>query len=105
MYDNIRNVLINLCNESIKDYLEYEEYASLYKLNINQIMEHVHDLSLLIEESREDQIGYCICGNCDWDEEHGFILVICDNKIKYTGEHDNNYSPWDNYDDTGLKNK
>ncbi len=96
-YDDICNSLINLCNEEVKDYLDNETYASLYKLSKDQIMKHVYDLSIIIEEPRENQIGYCIAGNCDWNEEHGFIIVICDNKIKYVGEHDNLYSPWDNY--------
>lgn len=97
IYDKIRDSLINLCNEEVEDYLDDEIYSSLYKLNKNQIMNHVSDLSIIIDESREDQIGYCISGNCEWNEEHGFIIVICDNKIKYVGEHDNLYSPWDKY--------
>lgn len=99
LYDDIRNALINLCNEEVKDYLDDETYSSLYKLNKEQIMDHISDLSILIDESREDEMGYCITGNCDWNEEHGFIIVICNNEIKYVGENDNLYSPWDNYND------
>ena len=97
LYDEACNRLIKLCNDEVKNYLDNDEYAALYNLTKEQILSHVSDLSILIDECREDSIGYCITGNCDWNEEHGFIIVICDNKIKYIGENDNLYSPWENY--------
>ena len=97
LYDDICNSLVKLCNEEVKHYLDEEEYASLYKLPREQILFHVSDLSIIIDDFREDSIGYCIAGNCDWNEEHGFIVVICNNEIKHIGEHDNIYNPWDEY--------
>ena len=97
LYDEILEALIKLCNDEVKNYLDQEVYASLYNLNKEQIMNHVSDIELLISEAKENEIGYCIAGNCEWNEEHGFIIVILNNKIKYVGEHDNLYSPWDNY--------
>ena len=98
LFNNICESLIKLCDFEVKDYLETKEFACLYKLNRNQILKHIHELTLYISNPKDNKIGYVIYGNCDWNEEDGFIVVIYDNIIKFVGEHGNIYSPWDEYE-------
>ena len=74
------------------DYLKYipdEIFTKICNLLIS-------DLSMLIyNHPQQDIIGFCLCGNCVWNEEHGLIIVINNDKVVHYGENDNIYYPWE----------
>lgn len=39
-------------------------------------------------------------GNCTWNEEHGFVVVVKNEKTVYFGEHTNNYYPYEFEDES-----
>lgn len=48
---------------------------------------------LWVCKPKDDSIGYCLCGGCGWEPEHGFEIVIKDNKVLYVGP-DEGHKPW-----------
>lgn len=55
-------------------------------------------VSALIVDAPQDcsRIGYQLCGNCDWEEEHGIVIDILDGKLVYLSEY-SSQSPWDDH--------
>lgn len=94
LFNDICASLIRYCNYCIN----WDSDINLPKnIKGTDILKYISDIQILIQAPMEDTIGFDIAGNCEWEEEHGFAIVINDNKIKYVGEHGNIYSPWDEY--------
>ena len=93
-------IFTKICNLLISD---FNYYKSMYPENDfpeniteKEIINYISDLSMLIyNHPQQDIIGFCLCGNCIWNEEHGFIIVINNDKVVHYGENDNIYYPWE----------
>lgn len=64
-------------------------------------------LHLVIKKPKDNSIGYCLCGACGWEPEHGISVVIKDNKVLYVGANEgcdawNDFSKDDEYNFVNL---
>lgn len=50
-----------------------------------EILKHIHPTTLIIEEPKENIIGYHLECECDWEPEHGLELTLRDGKLIYCG--------------------
>ena len=53
----------------------------------------------------ESEIGYCIGAWCDWDPEHGLLIIMLNGKPVCVGNSDYMFcSPWDEFDKDDDRN-
>ena len=55
-------------------------------------------VELPMEETEEDEIGYCIEADCPWEPEHQCSIIIRGDEVKYVGPSEGN-TPWDDEDE------
>lgn len=93
IFSKICDLLISDCN-----YWKHEdsELNLPEKIVDREIINYISDLSMQVyNHPHQNIVGFCLCGNCRWNEEHGFIIVINNDKVVHYGENDNIYYPWE----------
>ena len=94
LFDNILEYLCKYCNYYVEN---YQDDVIPFKIYGKEILDYISDIAIHIYKPETDTIGFVIAGNCAWEIESGFAIVINDNKVKYVGEYGNLYNPWDEY--------
>ena len=97
------NIIEQLCKESIKyceDFRElFEENKIVIPENIDgrKILEYIIPNTLIVNNPKDDKIGFHLECDCVWEIEHGLEWTIKDDKILYVGQF-GNYDAWYNED-------
>ena len=92
IFEAIYESLVLYC----KSYLEeYNDINIPKDISGKDILNYLSEETICIFDNKDNKIGFNITGNCTWEEEHGFIIVVNDEKVKYVGEHGNLYYPWE----------
>lgn len=83
---------INFCND-YRDVITEENVDIPESIKDKEILKYIHPNSIVIEEEKENSIGYVVEFNCDWETEHGMAWSIRDNNAVYVGMY-NVIDPW-----------
>ncbi len=95
IFAQILEYLVKYCNY----YVEDDPYIDIpVKLSKEEVLDYIKDISIQIYKPERETIGFVILGDCAWNIEEGFAIVINDNKIKYVGPNEKVYNPWAEYD-------
>lgn len=105
----------SLCDWCLRYYRfmlgEWEDFSSIYSSIVDaiakeipediagrDILAHVHPHSMHVLEKKDDRVGYSIKCECVWEPEHGLLIVILEDEVRYVGPFDD-LSPWDDFGD------
>ena len=95
LFDELIKYLCQYCNFFVENYPEGN--AVPFGMYDRDVLDYVSAVTINISSPKTDTIGFVITGECAWNIESGFAIVINDNEIKYVGENEKTYDPWDKY--------
>ena len=105
--DTIRHRLTKYCQFMFESWQEmgiYEKVLSNIESKMAccntsfDIFHHIQLQTMVIETPKQSVPAYSLSGNCDWEPEHGFEIIIKDNDVLYVGQ-PTMIGPWGNAED------
>lgn len=89
-------VVDEICNAAVRYFSHHrrhvgEEIDELMHVSVTELSEPREILKciqvgvLIVDEPKDERIGYHVLCGCDWEEEHGLEFTILDGKLVYLG--------------------
>lgn len=109
--NNLSEKTINLIWKAAKKYClhvieicgdEWDEWNEMsFKVTedtpAEKIKSEIFPSGLIVDEPKDERVGFCIGCNCSWESEHGLEIAILDGKLVYLGAFEGR-SPWGKFD-------
>ena len=84
--DCLYKKMISYC-EMYRDCFDDEGIEIPAGIEGSGIMKYINLEGLIISAPEGEGVAYTLYGDCEWEEEHGIEISICNNRVGYVGEY------------------